>query len=101
MAGTIQISTDQVESIASSMESLNNKLYDTLQESRTTIRSLSSTWTGEGATATINAYNTFAETYFQTYYDVIKAYVTFLRQSVSADYQTTETNIVSLADAFL
>ncbi len=101
MAGTIKISTDQVELIAATIENLNTKLNETLQESQTTVQSLNSTWTGEAATATISAYNRFADTYFQSYYDVIRSYVTFLRQNVSADYQTTETGNISLAEAFL
>lgn len=100
MAGTIKISTDQVEAIATEIESLNNKLNDTLLQSQQTIKSLASTWQGEASQATISAYDTFAANYFQNYYDVIKAYITFLRQNVSADYQTTENANIGLADAF-
>ena len=49
---------------------------------------------------TISAYDTFATNYFQTYYDIIDAYVKFLRQNVSTDYQATETANTNLADAF-
>ena len=100
MAGTIKISTDRVEAIASNIENINNKLNETLTESQNTIKSLSSTWQGEAAQATISAFDSFAASYFQQYYDVIKAYVTFLRQNVSADYQATEAQNIGLADAF-
>ena len=52
------------------------------------------------AQSTISAYDTFATNYFQTYYDIIDAYVKFLRQNVSTDYQATETANTNLADAF-
>ncbi len=100
MAGTIKISTAQVEGIASSIETQNNKLNDTLQTSRSTMQSLGSIWTGEASSAALNAYNSFAETYFQSYYDIVKSYVTFLRQNVVSDYSSTETSNISLAEAF-
>ena len=100
MAGTIKISTDQVEAIATSIENNNKKLKSTLEDSQSAVKSLSSTWQGEAAQSTISAYDTFATNYFQTYYDIIDAYVKFLRQNVSTDYQATETANTNLADAF-
>ncbi|MFR5875180.1 MAG: WXG100 family type VII secretion target [Eubacterium sp.] len=100
MAGTIKISTDQVEAIATSIENSNKKLKATLEESQTSMKSLNSTWQGEASQATIAAYDSFAAQYFQNYYDIIDSYVKFLRQNVSADYQATETANTNLADAF-
>lgn len=100
MAGTIKISTDQVEAIATSVENSNKKLKQTLEESQTAIKNLSSTWQGEASQATISAYDSFAASFFQNYYDIIDSYVKFLRTNVSADYQATETSNTSLADAF-
>lgn len=100
MAGTIKISTDQVEAIAASIENSNKRLKSTLEESQSTIKSLTSTWQGEASQATVGAYDSFAANYFQNYYDIIDAYVKFLRTNVSADYQSTETTNTSLADAF-
>lgn len=100
MAGTIKISTDQVEAIATSIETSNKKLKSTLEESQSAIKSLNSTWQGDASQATISAYDSFAANYFQNYYDIIDAYVKFLRQNVSADYQSTETANTNLADAF-
>ena len=46
MAGTIKISTDQVEAIAVSIENNNKKLKSTLEDSQSAVKSLSSTWQG-------------------------------------------------------
>ena len=100
MAGTIKISTDQVEAIATSVDNSNKKLKATLEESKSAMKSLNSTWQGEAAQATVAAYDSFAAKYFQNYHDVIDSYVKFLRQNVSADYQATETANTNLADAF-
>ena len=100
MAGTIKISTDQVEAIATSIDNSNKKLKSTLEESQTAIKNLNSIWQGEASQATMTAYDAFAAKYFQNYHDVIDAYVKFLRQNVSADYQSTETANTNLADAF-
>lgn len=100
MAGTIKISTDQVEAIATSIENSNNKLKQTLEESQSAMNGLNSTWTGEASQATLSAYEQFAEKFFGDYYKTIDQYVKFLRQNVSADYQSTETANTNLADAF-
>jgi len=100
MAGTIKISTDQVEAIATSIDNSNKKLKTTLEDSQTAIKSLSSTWQGDAAQATMSAYDSFAAKYFQNYHDIIDAYVKFLRQNVAADYVSTETSNTNLAEAF-
>lgn len=96
----IVISTDEVASIASGIEALNQQLLDTLNESRETIEGLGGTWEGEAYQETVKVYKTFASKYFQTYHDVINNYVKFLRTNVEAGYVETETANVSLADSF-
>lgn len=100
MAGQIRVSTTQVAEIANSMEGLNKRLKEKLEESQATIKNLNSTWEGEAANATIAAFDNFAAKYFQNYYDVIDKYVQFLRQNVDAGYFETETANTNLADAF-
>lgn len=100
MAGTIKISTDQVSAIANEIEMLNNKLNDTLTQSKEEIMSLKTVWQGEAADATVNAYNAFANNFFSNYYEVIKSYVKFLRENVVLDYEQTETVNTSLGDSF-
>lgn len=100
MAGQIKISTDQVAEIATSIENLNKRLDDTLKSSQTTVKNLNNSWEGEAANATISAFDSFANKYFQNYKDVIDAYVRFLRQNVESGYIETETANTKLAEAF-
>ncbi len=100
MAGQIRVSTAQVAEIATTIESLNKRLQEKLEESQSTIKGLASTWEGEAATATIEVYDSFAAKYFQNYYDVIDNYVKFLRQNVEQGYFETETANTNIADAF-
>ena len=101
MAGnSIRVNTDQVEQIAAELESLNTKLKETLEESKATIVGLESQWEGEAAQETMKAYNEFAAKYFQSYEDIIKEYVLFLRRNVAEGYFETETTNIGLADAF-
>ena len=95
MAGTIKITTDQVEAIASNLDNNNKKLRETLEESRSSIKSLNSTWQGEASQATIAAYESFSAKFFQSYYDIIDSYVKFLRQNVAIDYTSTETQNIT------
>lgn len=101
MAGThIRIDTGRVEEIAGNMETLNTKLEETLEETRATVNELASSWQGEAADTTINAFNTFANNYFQSYKDVISQYVSFLRAQVAQGWEQMEVQNVSLGDSF-
>ena len=91
MAGnSIRISTDQVTQIAQTIENLNNKLTDELNNSQNVVQQLSTIWQGEAAQTTIDSYNYFAKKYFQNYADVIKQYVAFLKGEVAPGYSEKE-----------
>lgn len=96
----ITVNTDQVNEIATEISSLNQKLYDQLEESRTLFESLKDNWSGEAYESTRAAYTEFSGKYFQTYKDIIENYVTFLRQNVSIGYFDVETINISLSEVF-
>ena len=101
MAGnSTRVNTDQVAQIASSIERLNKKLSQELNESKVTIDQLASIWEGEAARATISSFDEFASKFFQNYEDVITQYVQFLRTNIEQGYFETETQNINLADAF-
>lgn len=101
MAGnSIRINTDQVAQIATNIENLNKRLTEELTNSKTTVNQLNSVWEGEAAQATISSFDEFAAKYFQNYEDVITQYVQFLRTNIEQGYFDTETQNISLADAF-
>ena len=96
----IILSTEQVLSIASQIESDNQKLQQLLNDSKSAIDSLASYWTGKASDETRSSYETFAGKFFQTYYDVLNQYVKFMRSNVVEQYEQTETVNTQLADAF-
>ena len=100
MAGQIRVNTDQVGQIATSIEAQNKRLQEELQNSQATIQALSNSWEGEAAQATIDAYDSFAQKFFQNYYDVIDNYVRFLRTNVDQGYFEVESANTQLSDAF-
>lgn len=100
MAGQIRVNTDQVAQIASNLESLNKRLTEELTNSKATIDGLASTWEGEASQETIKSFDDFAAKYFQNYEDIITQYVKFLRTNVEQGYFETETQNITLADAF-
>lgn len=97
---TITLSTPEVLSIAAQIETDNEKLRELLDKSKSHLDSLSTIWTGEASSATLDSYNTFASKYFQTYYEILDQYVKFLRANVAEDYTETENVDTQLADAF-
>lgn len=96
----ITLDTEQVLAIASQLEADNNQLKELLTNTKATIDSLASTWTGQAAEETRTSYEGFANKFFQQYYDVIDQYVKFLRSNVSAQYNEVETLNTKLGDAF-
>ena len=100
MSDLIKIDTSQVLAIADRFEGLNNNLQEKLTESQKTVTSLDSVWSGEAANATIEAFNSFATEYFQSYKDLIEQYVQFLRRNVAEGYDSVETTNTTLADSF-
>ncbi|GMK42098.1 hypothetical protein PCCS19_51570 [Paenibacillus sp. CCS19] len=100
MAGPIKVNTAQVLDIAQKIEGLNTNLLDQLKEGQTTVKNLANYWEGEAAQATIEAYESFAAKYFQTYHDILDQYVKFLKMNVAQGYFEVETTNTSLSDAF-
>ena len=96
----IILSTDEVLGIANQIETDNKKLHDLLNDSKSTIDSLSSYWTGRAADETRSSYESFASKFFQQYYDILDQYVKFLRNNVAEHYEETENIDMQLADAF-
>lgn len=96
----ITLDTEQVMSIASQIENDNNQLKELLENTKGTIDSLSSTWTGKAAEETRSSYEQFAGKFFQQYYDILDQYVKFLRNNVADQYEKTEAVNTQLADAF-
>lgn len=96
----ITLDSEQVLAIASQIENDNRQLQQLLTDSKATVDSLSSYWTGRAAEETRASYDAFAGKFFQTYYDILEQYVKFLRTNVSEQYEQTEQVNTQLADAF-
>lgn len=96
----ITLDSEQVLAIASQIENDNQQLQQMLNESKASIDSLSSYWTGAAADETRASYESFANKYFQAYYDILEQYVKFLRNNVASQYEQTEQTNKQLADAF-
>lgn len=101
MAGnSITVNTEQVEQIANSIEGLNTRLREELDNCKATIDNLKNIWEGDASRETIASFDEFATKYFQNYQDIITQYVKFLRTNVAQGYFDTETQNIGLADAF-
>ena len=100
MSSQITIDSEQVMSIASQIDSDNKRLQELLTQSKSTVDSLGSVWTGGAADETRSSYETFAGKFFQTYHDVLDQYVKFLRSNVASQYEQVEQANRQLADAF-
>lgn len=99
--GKLTISPEEVVSIAGRIENLNNQLDEILKGTQARMQGLQSSWTGEAASATMEAFNSFSGKYFENYKSLLQAYVTFLRSNVAQGYTGATTVVKSLADQIL
>lgn len=98
MTGNMTISPKQVASIADTLEKLNTQLSEKLDETKQQMKSLSNSWTGSAAEATISRFNSFAEKYFASYKQLIDNYIKFLRVDVVEGYTQVQKSNEQLAD---
>lgn len=94
------LNTEQVLAIAAQIESDNQELQNLLNQSKTTLDNLASSWIGTASDQTRASYDTFAGKYFQNYYDLLEQYVKYLRNNVVDQYGQTENKNAKLADLF-
>ena len=94
------LNSEQVLSIATQIEADNQELQNLLNQSKTTLDNLASSWTGTAAEQTRASYDSFAGKYFQNYYDLLDQYVKFLRSNVAEQYVLTENQNTKLAELF-
>ncbi len=98
MASNLKIDTAAIQSAAHTIETQNNLLLDTLNQSKATVDSLAGAWQGAAADATIAAYNSFAAKYFEQYHAMLEEYVKFLNNTAGEGYAQTEQSVKSKAD---
>lgn len=98
MAGRMTIDSGEVQAVAANIQALNEELSDLLNSTKARIHSLSNTYTGAAADATVAAFDRFASSYFATYHEMIEQYVKFLRGSVAEGYTQVVSANVKLAD---
>ncbi|MCL1791728.1 MAG: WXG100 family type VII secretion target [Peptococcaceae bacterium] len=97
----LELNTTQVDSIAGEIETLNNRLRDTLNESQEKMAALSAAWEGEAADETLEGYKAFANQYFEEYESMITEYVRFLRDDVADAYEGVERGNIDVGSSFL
>lgn len=90
MAGNLKINTSAIQNVANNIASQNAELYNSLEQSRIRMKSLSGIWTGKGGQAMIGAYSSFADKYFESYYQMLQEYVTFLQDVSAKRYERAE-----------
>ena len=94
----MRVDTQRIAATAGNISELNTRLFNTLEQSRTTIKELSGVWTGAAADATIGAYEQFAAKYFENYRQMLDDYVKFLRLAAGEGYEETEQAATRKAD---
>ncbi|MFV0380141.1 MAG: pore-forming ESAT-6 family protein [Anaerorhabdus sp.] len=93
----IRISLAEVSSTASTIRSINEKMYDNLITVKKEMNNLSAAWISEGGEAIRQRFNTFA-TRFESQKELIDRYSAFLDLAVSS-YDSLENTIVSNASS--
>ena len=95
---TINITMEEVRSIAGTIEGLNTELTDNLNAIKNHLTKLEDTWQSDAATTIVSKMRGM-ETTFSEYESVVADYVEFLRNTATA-YETAESSINTYASDF-
>ena len=98
MSNNLKIDTETIKSVAATIKSQNEQLYNTLKQSEATVQSLPTIWSGAAAENTVQAYQAFAKKYFDQYHSKMEEYVKFLNNIAAEGYAQTEQQNKQLAD---
>lgn len=94
---SINISLDAVSNCKDQISSLNNRIFDTLNDLKTEMNSIHAGWISDSATTILNRFNQFSNR-FDVQKSTIDAYAKFLEMTVSS-YETLEQTINSNASS--
>ena len=94
----LNINTGAIRSTASKIAMENKHLEETLLSCQQTVHSLTNTWSGAAADATIAAFDSFASKYFSQYKELLDQYVRFLNNVAGEGYEETEQQVTRKAD---
>lgn len=95
---SIKIDTGAIESTAAEITRINQQLAQVLDDSRATVLSMNSVWSGQAADAAINAFISFESKYKTQYSQMLKQYSDFLTNTAASGYQKTESLGTRLID---
>ena len=98
MADGIQITTAEVRGLANSINNTNEALAQTLEQIKSKMDGLASTWQSEASDTIRTKFNSLAPR-FQEYRDVVQSYSKFLNTTAD-NYDATESAINSSASSF-
>ena len=96
----IQINTASVMQAADNISAENQALRNSYEEIDKAISVLKTSWNGTASDMCSQRANNIKTVFKDTRYAVIDSFVRFMRAQVSENYETTETVISNVADAF-
>lgn len=96
----IKIDTKAVVSIASEIDSVNDRMRSDFDALEKKIKSLDSSWNGTASDKGIGAFNTIKKNYDDNRYLVINNLTTFMKKQVGEGYEQLEKAITDAAAAF-
>ena len=96
----IKINTSRVEASAAMIESHNKTIRNDFDAVINAMNILNRNWDGSASDDAIRTFNRIRDEYADNRYAAIHNLVSFLRVTVASNYEETENQIKSAADAF-
>ena len=94
----LNINTDLVTSVATSLNSLNTQMTEGYSPVASSVQRMDACWDGSAATKAITKINEIKSTLVDARFDVLNSYIQFLNQQIAPGYVQTEISNTSLAD---
>jgi uncharacterized protein YukE len=100
MSNRIEIDTARLLDASNRLKDINNKIDADFETLETAIKHLNREWNSEASGVVINYFFNRKDNLKNSRYKALESCSNFLNQQVSDGYNSNETTVISLADAF-
>ena len=94
------VNTNDVMTLASTIETFNNKIADAASDVTSAMNRLNSSWDGASASAVVSLFNNIRDNCIEAQRSCVAEYARFLRERVALGYEDVEKQNISLSELF-
>jgi len=94
------VNTNDVMTLASTIESINNNIANAASDITSAMNRLNGSWDGASASAVMSLFNNIRDNCIEAQRSCVAEYARFLRERVALGYEEVEKQNISLSELF-